>query len=368
MCKFSINKKIFTVTSSVVIALSAFIFSNANADQDTQKLVGGFGSTWYTTTDPRLSMSAKPDDKLWIATGNAQNFYLQNPTLPTVNDLTRDLLGHLYISSYDSATKEKREQDELNIQLSFKSILGNCPPALPNNPVSFVQNKICNALNQKPSDGFKNIDLNSVIKPLSYNPEEKKYAESAILGLAGTINPKEIVNFTRLRNLNNDPKKINDYLKRSDVQEYLGMLRNMVAIQSIAIGNLYQLYKEREPIDLDKADSNTKNAILAIINEKQNGKNPLGTDKPSSLQLENFMATRRITDENWYESLAKDNPAALQRQMIVLQAENLAELYHLRMTMERLLTTQSAMLLQNNLQAQTILQEKVKAIQNLANS
>lgn len=368
MCKFSIDKKIFTTIASLLITLNVFISDNVNADQDTQKLVGGFGTTWYTSTDPRLSMSAKPDDKLWTATGNAQTFYLQNPTLPTVSDLTREILGHTFVSSFDSKSKEQRDQDEQNIQLSFKSTLNSCPPALPNSPISFLQNKICNALNQKPSDGFKNIDLNSVIKPLSYNPEEKQFAESAILGLAGTVNPKEIVNFAKLPNLKDDPKKINDYLKRSDVQEYLSLLRNMVAIQSIAIGNLYQLYKERDPIDLDKADANTKNAILAIINEKQNGKNPLGTDKPSALQLENFMATRRITNENWYESLAKDNPAALQRQTIALQAENLAELYHLRMTMERLLATQSAMLLQNNLQAQAILQEKVKAIQNQASS
>lgn len=368
MFKFSLDKKAFIAIGFSIIAASTLFSVNTAADEDTRRLVGGFGSTWYTNTDPRLSMSAKPDDKLWVASGNAQAAYLQTPTLPTANELTRNILGYIFVSSYDSDTKEKREQDEFNIQLSFKSTLNNCAPVLPNIPSSFLQNKICNMLNQKPSDGFKNIDLNSIIKPLSYNSEEQHYAQSAILGLAGSNNPIEIINFTKLPGLNGDPKKINDYLKRSDVQEYLSLLRNIVATQSIAIGNLYQMFSARQPIDLNKADATTQQAIKAIINEKQNGKNPLGTDNPSALQLENFMATRRITDEKWYESLAKDNPAALQRHMIVLQAENLAELYHLRMTMERLLATQSAMLLQNNLQTQSMLQEKIKAIRNQANS
>jgi hypothetical protein len=85
----------------------------------------------------------------------------------------------------------------------------------------------------------------------------------------------------------------------------------------------------------------------------------------SLLKLENFMATRRILDKNWYKNdLIHENPATLQRQQVELLAENLAESYQTRMTLERLLATMSVLVLELNNQGRSQLIQQAQSINN----
>jgi hypothetical protein len=77
------------------------------------------------------------------------------------------------------------------------------------------------------------------------------------------------------------------------------------------------------------------------------------------------MATRRILDKNWYkDDLIRENPATLQRQQVELLAENLAESYQTRMTLERLLATMSVLVLELNGNQRAQLQNQAQNILN----
>jgi hypothetical protein len=145
--------------------------------------------------------------------------------------------------------------------------------------------------------------------------------------------------------------------QEKQIQEYLALLRAYLATQTVALSNLYQLYAERQAIDPDTVDPALRSALHAVASQTPG---PL-----SRLKLENFMATRRILDKNWYKNdLLNENPATLQRQQIELLAENLAESYQTRMTLERLLATMSVLVLELNGQARTQLEHQVESINN----
>lgn len=159
-----------------------------------------------------------------------------------------------------------------------------------------------------------------------------------------------------MANLNgNKATNLSVKLNEKPIKEYLANLRSYLATQSIAVSNLYQLYAERQP--LNPNDPVVKSTIGQLPNEI---KGPY-----SILKLENYMATRRILNKNWYKNdLIQENPTTLQRQQVELLAENLSESYHTRMTLERLLATMSVLVLELNNQGRTKL---IQQAQNIIN-
>ncbi|MFM2322341.1 MAG: Dot/Icm secretion system protein IcmX [Pseudomonadota bacterium] len=292
-----------------------------------KNLIAGYGSSAIAKN--QMNMAPIGDD-LTIPINNAQATYLLSPGAALLGPLTQQLL-----------TQFANLSDNSNNIIAF-----TWDPNQKSNP----------AVEKNP---LKSIDINSLLQPISYNETEAIQANNVINALGGSLAPLNTINFNQLlANLSGDKNtNLKAKLQEKQVQEYLALLRTYLATQTVALSNLYQLYTERQAIDPDKADPALRSALRAVASQTPG---PL-----SRLKLENFMATRRILDKNWYKNdLINENPATLQRQQIELLAENLAESYQTRMTLERLLATMSVLVLELNGQARTQLEHQVQIINN----
>lgn len=296
-------------------------------NESIKNLVAGYGRT---AISKNLMNMAPVRDDLTIAINTSQAAYLLYPSSPLVGPLTQQLLVQF-----------ARLNDQSNNVLAF----------------IWDPNKKPNPNAEK--NPLKSIDINSLLQPITYNNTEAAEAKNVIDALSGTLTPINIINFNQLvANLRGD-KMTNLKIKLSEkpTKEYLSTLRNYLATQSVAISNLYQLYAERQPIDPSQSDPKIQPALYALNQQTQG---PI-----SVLKLENFMATRRILDKNWYKNdLIHENPATLQRQEVELLAENLAESYQIRMTLERLLATMSVLVLELNGNQRAQLQNQAQTILN----
>lgn len=301
-------------------------FVERDVAKSVKNLVAGYGSTAISSN---LMNMAPVGDNLTIAINNAQAAYLLSSGSPLVGTLTQQLLSQL-------------------ANLNDKS----------NNILSLTWNPDTQTNSNVEKDPLKSVDVNSLLQPISYNDTEAAEAKNVINALSNSLAPINTVDFNQLiANLSgNKATNIKAILQEKQIQEYLATLRNYLATQTMALSNLYQLYTERQAIDPNKADPTVRPALQVLA-----GKGPV-----SLLKLENFMATRRILDKNWYKNdLINENPATLQRQQVELLAENLAESYQTRMTLERLLATMSVLVLEiNNSQGRIALEKQVQNINN----
>lgn len=332
--KISFISIFFAITSLCTLPSYANIgpiptpnLTEGEINKSIKNLVAGYGSTAISSN---LMNKAPESDDLTIAINNAQAAYLLYPSSPLVSPLTQQLL-----------TQFANLRDKSNNVIVF----------------TWEPNQIRNPkIDQNP---LQSIDINSLLQPLSYNATQETEAKNVINALSGALTPINTINFNQLvANLNGD-KATNLEIKLSEkpVKEYLSTLRNYVATESIALSNLYQLYAERQPIDPNKTDPKIRSALNALSRQTQG---PI-----SLLKLENYMATRRILDKNWYKyDLIHENPATLQRQQVELLAENLAESYQTRMTLERLLATMSVLVLELNSNERAQLQNQAQSILN----
>ncbi|WP_342219712.1 hypothetical protein [Rickettsiella endosymbiont of Miltochrista miniata] len=328
------SSKIKTLKNSFLsISLASLSFYSLSSYADTtnnigvDNLIAGYG----TIAIHASAMNTAPvGDDLTIAINNAQAAYLLYPTSPLVSPLTQQLLI------------QSANLDDKN-----------------NNIVAFTWNPNTKANPNIEKNPLHSIDINSLLQPISYSDTEAAEAKNVINALNTSLTPINTVNFNQLvANLNGDKKNnLRIKLNEKPIQEYLASLRSYLATQSVALSNLNQLYAERQPIDPSKADPAVQPALAALSRQ---------TSGPVSLlKLENFMATRRILDKNWYKNdLINENPATLQRQQVELLAENLAESYQTRMTLERLLATMSVLVLELNNQGRAQLIQQAQNINN----
>lgn len=315
-------------TLSVSTATLSYADTPAPADSGTQNLVAGFGSAAIKS---KLMNTAPEGNDITTFTGNAQGAYLPSPNSPLVGPLTKNLLSQLANLGENTA----------------------------NDALSFTWNpnpkKADPTLDKEP---LKSVDVNSLLQPMTYSTVEAKQAKNVIDALTGSLIPLHTVKFSDLiANLSgNKDSNLKATLNEKQTQEYLASLRSYIATQTVAVGNLYQIYAERQAIDPSGLSPQLKDAIKVVSGQT---KGPV-----SALQLENFMATRRILDKSWYDNLIKENPATLQREQVQLLAENLAESYRTRMTTERLLATMSVLVLELNQQIRVQLQNQIQTMNN----
>ena len=116
------------------------------------------------------------------------------------------------------------------------------------------------------------------------------------------------------------------------------------------------MYAERQPTNVSQSSNPQLYQAL----------NAIGMPNASQLQVENYMATRRITNQGWVASLSNDGPAALMRQMVILLAENLSESYTNHMAIERLNATMTALELQQAVALRSSVQQDINNIKNNA--
>ncbi|MES2998774.1 MAG: hypothetical protein V4700_05595 [Pseudomonadota bacterium] len=293
----------------------------------TQGLVAGFGST---AISKKLMNTEPTNNTVTMATDTAQATYLNPANSLFVGKLTRALL-----SKTNNLGKDNDNDND-----------------------SFTWNPNTKADPKLEKEPLKSVDINSLLEPIVYNDVEKAQANNVIDSLSNALNPLDTINFNKLvASLSGNKKNnIKAKLNEKQTQAYLAALRSYAATQTVALSNLYQLYNERQAIDPNTLPSDLKKAVNAVASQT---KGPVST-----LQLENFMTTRRILDKDWNLNLTKENPATLQREQVQLMAENLAETYQTRMTLERLLATMSVLVLEFNQQIRIPLQIQIQNISN----
>lgn len=325
--KIKILKNIFSFSFVILSFYNLSSYADTINTVSVDKLIAGYGEI---AIKANALNTAPVNDSLTIAINNAQAAYLLSGGAPLTTSLTQQLL-------IESANLNDKNNNILTF-LWDPTIKIN--PNLEKNPLN-------------------SIDINSLLQPISYSDTESAAAKNVINALSGSLMPINTINFNQqIANLSgNKENNLKAELQKKQIQAYLASLRSYLATQTVALSNLYQLYSERQPIDPNKADPAVQPALAAL---KGQISGPI-----SLLKLENIMATRRILDKNWYKNdLINENPATLQRQQVELLAENLAESYQMRMTLERLLATMSVLVLEFNGQVRTQLQTQIQNINN----
>lgn len=172
------------------------------------------------------------------------------------------------------------------------------------------------------------INLEKLLQPIVYNPTQKAQAEAIMRTLAREVSPLSTFDFTKIAS--EDSRN----LRLIENQAYLALLRIYAAIQSLGLANLYHIYEKRLP---------------TITHEKK---------IMSPLENSAYQSTYRLKNPKWKEMVQKANSEELQREILLIMAAQLAETHEMNMTLERLLATTSASLLQFN----TLLQPSEKTV------
>ena len=242
-------------------------------------------------------------------------------------------------------------QDPLakNIQASLQpfsvnndySVLASIPGSdlTSNNPIQspFADDKTISA---NPNNAIFNF--NSLLNPEIYqtietskeiiNQQElaKNYIEFLFQG--SKLRNDSLLDLTTL-----SPEQLNKLAKRIGFSDYVIATRAYAASQSLALSNLYAIYNKR--------------IAITDLGKKAGFKQ---TDA-SVKQVENYLASRRISDANWYQAMEKASPVTILREILYTLAEIRYEIYQSRQDSERVLATLSTMELQALAQSQTSL-------------
>jgi len=174
------------------------------------------------------------------------------------------------------------------------------------------------------------LDFNTLIGPSRYDQDKMKSALLFVAFAGGMAHPQETLDFE---------KEVKPKLKEGNANAlaYMTALRAYAASQSVGLSNLFEMYAQRVP---------QKNlAKEAGWEDKFPGETKDGI---SPLQLDEYSAKRRITNENWYISMETATPVTVQREMLYVLAEMRQEMFKTRMAIERLTATMSVLQTENN--------------------
>lgn len=184
--------------------------------------------------------------------------------------------------------------------------------------------------------GNNAMNFSSLIGPVAYTNFNFKNLSSNpqynyIQFVSGNYQPVSTISLTdaepKLK-----PEQIQQIENSNDYRKYRAAIRAYVAAQSVGMSNLYQLMAERIPQqDLGAAAG-------------------MPTRDVSQLQLNQYLASRRNQNPDWYKQMATASPATVQRETLFVLAEIRQQLFTMQQQNERLLATISVMQMQQNTQ------------------
>lgn len=163
------------------------------------------------------------------------------------------------------------------------------------------------------------LDAQSLLGPLSYTPAAQNAAERAVEFLSDYATPLGTIDLQKLR------EQKPDLDKSRSAQEYKVKVYTQGAIRSLLLGNLYDSLEQRVPVkNLGKVSGmpNKTDASLAEVLK--------------------YIASRRISDPKWYETMNTASPIVVQREIAFILSELQWQLYQLHTDNERILQTITA--------------------------
>src|SRR5262245_36917813 len=171
---------------------------------------------------------------------------------------------------------------------------------------------------KRPAGSDASLDVNSLLSPVVYDTDETKNAAGRFVQFTSSIvDPLTSINISELTP---EQKKA---LDDSPIgREYRVYLRSLVAERSIAMNNLLEMYAARLPVQ------NLGKEAGIPDKDKVNA---------SPLQVQEFKATRRVTNPDWYHAMSKAAPVTVDRETLFVLAEIREQLFRLQQDNEKIL-------------------------------
>ena len=196
----------------------------------------------------------------------------------------------------------------------------------------------------------------SLLGPDGYTSDQQtaaqfyiSYLTQSYIPLGSTLNlqPLATVDFKTFQNFQRT---------NSVYQNYQAGVRSYMAMTSPAISNLNQLMAERT------VQTGLGTQVGLTVPSSNGPPKPVADASP--LQVQEFIATRRVSNAQWYKDMAAASPATVQRETLFVLAEVEAQLLQLHADNERMLTTMSALMLTASLSQKNQLQVQESSLNN----
>ncbi len=182
-----------------------------------------------------------------------------------------------------------------------------------------------NEKEKKPPSGDNNFNAGSLLAGTVYDEQEERAANRYLEFLSEATLPLTSINISDLT----DAQKAKiDTVPAG--REWRLTVRGRLAQYTMAKDNLLRLYNER----ISQPELGEKAGIPELKNA-------------SLLQLEEYLATRRVKDKSWYAIMAESPPATLLRELVYENAELNHHIFQLRMENQRIVALLSVLVLQN---------------------
>ncbi len=281
-------------------------------------LIAGYGVSQQGT----WMLQPAPDQSQSMAVGSVLNTILDMPGQTARPMLIQQIINTL--TTVDPKSTHATIITQLPSILVAPSICqqNNTATGCTGNPVADAQ------------AGAAHYNLNSLLSPVAYgvgnNPVPAQAAQNFITLASGIGDPFQVLDFSTIKLPQN--ATLTSIQSLPDVAKYLVMLRTYTAQQTVGLGNLYQLYAERLP--------------QKGLGQQAAMPNATADTSESPLQVEQFMATRQISDPSWFTHMQNASPAAVSRATLFTLAEIPAMLYQIHLDLERLTATMSVLELQ----------------------
>ncbi|MDP1574764.1 MAG: fibronectin type III domain-containing protein [Coxiellaceae bacterium] len=186
------------------------------------------------------------------------------------------------------------------------------------------------------------LDFASVITPMGYTPAQLQNANNFIK--YAMLTTKNLLGKVSFSGLYGNAKAIISLKKSDDYQKFMLSIRNMLAIRSISLNVYNQLVAERTPIP----------SLGAYI----------GQPTASPLQVEQYRATHDLNNPAWYTALTNEEPATVQRDILITLKEIERQNFEAKLQNERLLTVILASTLQSGSATDTLLEMQQTKLQS----
>lgn len=200
----------------------------------------------------------------------------------------------------------------------------------PNDP----QIAVFNSNPQAMPDNDDYFTVDSLLGPDAYTQDQQNAAQYYVNFITQSYNPLgSTLNLAPLASLSY-ASFLNFQRNNLVYQNYQAGVRSYTAMNSLALSNYNLLMTERTV-------QSGLGTTVGLTVPSSSGLQPVADASP--LQVQEFMATRRINNVQWYKDMAAASPATVQRESLYVLAEIEAQLWQQHLDSERMIATLSAM-------------------------
>lgn len=286
--------------------------------------------------------------------GQLTNQYIQGQLLALPDNLAETGSGML-----NSDAIQKRLQTDINLKYTLTALTPASDSIYSNDPSVLSLVPMYQNMGLLPPRGLAQpqksdlhddyFNFNSIITPtvLADKSPELAAAQNYVTFLTKSYElPTEGIDFKtfkeKLAEAQNATDKMSLYtqlMNDDNYRNYQLNTRSSMASRSVAVSNFEHMINERMSVkDLGKQTGMVDSSGKPI-------------DDASPLQVEDYLAHRRVDDPKWYAHVQAESAANVQRETLVVLAEIEAQNYQAHMDRERLLATISAQMAMGNAMA-----------------